>query len=101
REIAIGNEAKRHRIEWIDVAAESAGERDALGRGAGALHEQLSAGVKRGLRELDRAHVGLIDENPRRALVQHVTEGAAYLFDPASSACYLAVDHAVFRHDSG
>ena len=82
REIAIGNEAERHRIERIDVAAEGAGERDALRRGAGALHEQLRAGIERGLGELDRAHVGLIDEKPRRALVQHISEGAADLFDP-------------------
>src|SRR6202044_771893 len=64
REIAIGNEAERHRIERIDVAAEGAGEGDALGRGAGALNEQLRPGIERRFRELDRAHIGLIDEKP-------------------------------------
>ena len=65
-EVAVGDEAERHRIKGVDVAAEGAGEGDALGRGAGALDEQLGAGVERGLGELDRAHVGLVDEEPRR-----------------------------------
>ena len=60
-EIAVGDEAERHRVDGIDMAAEGAGEGYALGRGMGALDEQLGAGIERGLGELDRAHVGLID----------------------------------------
>ena len=101
REIAVGNEAERHGIERIDVAAERAGERDALGPGARPLHEELRPGVERGLGELDGAHVSLIDEKPWATLVQDIGEGAADLLDPPSSAREFAVDHAVFRHDSG
>ena len=65
-EIAIGNQAERHRVERVDMAAERAGERDALRRaGAEPLDQQLRAGVERGLGELDRAHVGLIDRRSR------------------------------------
>ena len=78
------------------MAAEGAGERDALRRGARALHEQLCAGVERGLGKLDRAHVGLIDEKARRALVQHIGEGAADLLDALRPPRELAIDHAVF-----
>ena len=86
REIAIGNEAERHRIERIDVAAEGAGERDALRARRRRAPSELRAGIKRGLGELDRAHVGLIDEKPWRAFVQHVGEGAADLLDARGSA---------------
>ena len=41
------------------MAAEGAGERDTLRRDAGALDEQLSAGIERGLRELDREDLAL------------------------------------------
>jgi hypothetical protein len=41
-------------------------------KAAPALHEQPGAGVERGLGELDRANVGLLDEKPERTLVQRI-----------------------------
>ena len=97
-EIAIGDQAERHRVERIDVAAEGAGQRDALRRaGAAALDQQFRAGVERGLGELDRAHVGLVDEEARLALVQHIGEGAADRLDARRPRGQRAVDHAVLR----
>ena len=81
------------------MAAEGAGEGHALGRGAGALREQLGAGVERRLGELDSAHVGLVDEEPWLTLVEHIGEGAADLFDPLRSLGQRALDDAVLRHD--
>ncbi len=61
-QIAIGNHAERHRVKRVDMAAERAGEGDALRRsGAEAFDEQLRARVKRRLGELNGAHVGLMD----------------------------------------
>ena len=83
------------------MVAERAGERDALRRDTGALREQFRPSIERGFGELNRAHVGPIVEKPRGALVQHISEGAANLFDPADLACEFGLYHAVFRHDTG
>ena len=81
-EIAIGDEAERHRIGHIDMAAERAGQRHPIGRrGAIALEQQFGAGVERGLGELDGAHVGLVDLQARRAVMQHIGESAADRLD--------------------
>ena len=86
-EVAVGNQAERHRIERVDVAAERADQSDASRRaGAAALDQQFRAGVERGLGELDRAHVGLIDQEPRLALAQDIGERATDRFDAASTS---------------
>ena len=72
-EIAVGDQAERHRMDRIDMGAEGAGERDALGRcPAPPFDQELCAGIERGLGELDGAHVRLVDQKPRRAVVQHI-----------------------------
>ena len=65
-EVAVGDHAERHGVDGVDVRAEGAGERDPVGRRAAALDQELRPGVERGLGELDGAHVGLVDQEPRR-----------------------------------
>src|SRR5579872_6896680 len=101
-EIAIGDEAERHRIGRIDMAAERAGQRDALGRGgAEALDQQLGAGIERRLGELNGANIGLIDHQARLAVMQQIAEGAADRLDALILFGEGAVDHAVFGNDPG
>ena len=62
RQIAVGKHAEDRRVLDVDVAAEGAGEADAIDViDAEPLHEQRDAGVQRRLRELNRAHVVLRD----------------------------------------
>ena len=65
------------------------------------VHEQPRAGVEGGLGELDGAHVVLRDEDARRALVEHVAEGAAVGDDARRPGGQAAVDDAVGRDDAG
>ena len=72
-QVAVGDEAEDHRVFHVDVAAEGAGEADAVhARNAEFIHEKCDAGVQGGLRELDRAHVGLRDLHGHVAAVQDV-----------------------------
>ena len=61
-ERAIGDEAEDHRIFDVDMAAEGAGEADAVDLvDAELVHQEPRAGIERGLGELDGAHVVLGD----------------------------------------
>ncbi len=69
-QVAVGNHAENHRVLDVDVAAERAGETDAIDViDAEPLHEQRDAGIQRRLRQLNRAHVVLrdlhLDARPR------------------------------------
>ena len=64
-------------------------------RDAVAVHQQLDAGIERGLGELDGAHVVLRDGDARLALADEVGEGAAGRFDARRASGQRAVDHAV------
>ena len=67
-ERAVGNHAEHHRVLDVDVAAERAGEADAVDMvDAEPLHQQPHARVERRLGELDRAHVVLRDAKRRAA----------------------------------
>ena len=55
----------------------------------------LRAGIERGLGELDRAHVGLMDHEARLALAEHIGEGAADRLDARRALGQRAVDDAV------
>ena len=62
RQIAVGNHAEHHRVLDVDMTAEGARKADPVDLlGAQVLHQQLDAGIQRGLRELNRAHVVLRD----------------------------------------
>ncbi len=57
-QIAVGNHAENHRVLDVDVAAERAGETDAIDViDAEPLHEQRDSGIQRRLRQLDGAHI--------------------------------------------
>ncbi len=57
---AVGVQAQDHRAQRVDIAAERAGQHDLVHlRHAAALHQQLAAGVERGLGQLDIAHIVL------------------------------------------
>ena len=67
-EVAIGDEAKDHRVGRVDLAAERAGQADLVDLVDRELvHEQPDAGVERGLCQLDRPDVVLGDGDPRAA----------------------------------
>ena len=67
-ELAVRNHAEHHRVLDVDVAAERAGEADAIDvLDAQVLHQQPDARVQRGLGELDGAHVVLRDLQRWRA----------------------------------
>ena len=59
---AIGDQAEDHRVLDVDMAAEGAGEPDAVDLlDAELVHQQARAGIERGLGQLDGAHVVLRD----------------------------------------
>ena len=63
-QVAIRDEAEHHGVLRVDVAAERTGQDDPVHRRhAPLLHEQLDAGVQRGLAQLDGADVGLGDRD--------------------------------------
>ncbi len=68
-ERAVGNHAEHHRVLDVDMAAEGAGEPDAVDAfDLHPLHQQPHAGIERGLGELDRADVVLGDRERRAAV---------------------------------
>ena len=76
-ERAIGNEAEDHRIFDIDMAAEGAGQPDAIDLvDAELVHQEPRAGIERGLGELDGTHVVLGDRDKGLALAHHIAEGS-------------------------
>ena len=75
---AIGDQAQDHRIFHVDMAAEGAGEPDAVDLvDAELVHQQPRAGIERRLGQLDGAHVILGDRDQRLAVAHHIGEGAA------------------------
>ena len=105
-ERAVGDEAEDHRVFRIDVAAEGAGQLDAVDMvDAELVHQQARAGVERRLGELDGAHVGLQDADlglPRAGSApQDVGEGAPGRHDAVAARGERAVDHAVLVDDAG
>ena len=68
--IAIRDHAERHGVNRIDMAAEGAGEHDAVDAiDSEQIHEKLCPGVERALGQLHGAHVGLGHGNFRLTAV--------------------------------
>ena len=68
-ERAVGDHAEHHGVLDVDVAAERAGQPDAVDvLDAEPVHQQAHAGIERRLGELDRAHVVLRDAERRAAV---------------------------------
>ena len=90
RQVAVRDEAKDHRVERVDLAAERPGQADLVdGLDLEVVHEQPDAGVQRGLGELDRANVVLGHEDPGPVVggrVQDVAERPAVRHDPLACA---------------
>ena len=96
-----GIRPEHHRVLGVDLAAERAGERDAVDLlDAEMVHQQARAGIERGLGELDRAHVGLQDPDLGLALVQQIGMRAAVRLDPRADRRLGAVDRAVLAEDA-
>ena len=105
-EVAVGHEAEDHRVQQVDLAAERPGEPDLVDLlDAEVVHEQADAGVQGGLGELDRPHVVLGHDDPRRALalalVEDVRERPAVRDDPRRARRERPVDDPVGRDDAG
>ena len=101
-QVAVGDEAEDHRVLHVDVAAEGAGEADAIhALDAEFIHEECDARVQGGLRELDRAHVGLRDLHRHGAAVQDIGKRAPVRDDAIASRRERAVDDAVLVDDAG
>ena len=77
RQIAVRNHAEDHGVFDVDVAAEGAGEADAVDLlDAEVVHQQPHARIERSLGELDRAHVVLGDLQRHRAAIARIGESA-------------------------
>ena len=101
-ERAVGDQAEDHRVFHVDVAAEGAGEHDAVDAvDRVVVHEQADAGIERRLGELDGADVGLGDRDARRAVADDIGEGAALGDDSRRARGERAVDDAVGGNDAG
>ena len=99
---AIRDHAEGHRVERVDMAAEGAGQHDAVDRlDAEAVHQEPRACHERRLGELDRAHVVLIDEDRGLARMEHVGEGPPLLDDAPGARLRRARDGAVRQQDAG
>ncbi len=63
-QVTVRDQAQDHRVQRIDVRAERAGQHDTVYLLEAVLsHQQLGAGVQRGLGQLDRAHVVGVDDD--------------------------------------
>ena len=106
-QVAVGQHAEHRRVLDVDVAAECAGETDAVDVvDAEPIHEQRDAGIQRRLRELNRAHVVLRDLHLDRvrtgdASMQNVGERPAVLDDARGARGQSPVEHAVLIDDPG
>jgi len=101
RQVAVWNHAENHRVLDVDVTAERTGKPDAIDViDAEALHQQRYAGIQRGLRELDGAHVGLGDFHLDCALMQQIGERSAVLDDSGRACGQAAVKDAVLVDDT-
>src|SRR6202030_1360297 len=101
RQVAVRYHAQNHRVLDVDVTAERTGKPDAIDViDAEALHQQRYAGIQRGLRELDGAHVGLGDFHLDCALMQQIGERSAVLDDSGRACGQAAVKDAVLVDDT-
>ena len=94
-----GMRPEDHREFHVDMAAEGAGEADAVDMvDAELVHQQPRAGIERGLGQLDGAHIVLRDGDDGLAVAQHVGEGA-----PVCAGCArdLRASDAVDRRRPG
>src|SRR5581483_6794909 len=93
-EVAVRHEPQHQGVERVDVAAERPREADAVDPlHAEPVHEQPAPGVEGPLRELDRAHVVLGDDDPRLRPRQHVPERPPLPTDSRRARGKRPVDH--------
>ena len=102
-QIAVGNHAEYHRVLDVDVAAEGAGETNAVDViDSQALHQQLDAGVQRCFRQLDCAHVGLRDLHlARRPDAADVRESPPFATIRGAARGQPPIQDAVLADDAG
>ena len=98
-QLAVRNHAKNHRIFWVDMGAERAGQHHPVHLLQPHLvHQQTEPGMQRRLCQLDSTDIILRDHNIVR---NTVGECAAILLDPRRACHHRTIDHPVGRQNAG